>query len=82
MEILTERPGVLHTDTVVVELDVLDYDGHQGLLPLNGRQDCAVLGVEDDPITFDTLRNCKERNYQHRCDVCDGQTHRDPQEGA
>ena len=65
---LTERPGVLHTDAVVVELDVLHYDAHQSLLPLYGWQDCPVLGVENDPITFNTLRNCKERNHDHQSD--------------
>ena len=80
---LTERPGVLHTDAVVVELDVLHYDAHQSLLPLYGWQDSPVLGVQDYPVTFNTLRNCKETIYQHQCSQgFDGQTHRDPQGGV
>lgn len=64
-----DLPCVLHPDTVVVELDELDYDAHESLLPLYGWQDCPVLGVKDDSITFDTLRNCKERNYEDQFKV-------------
>ena len=55
LEVPEERPGVLDSDGVVGELDVGHNDLDQGLLPLDGGQHCPVLGVEDDPVTLDTL---------------------------
>ena len=54
-----EWPGVLHPDAVVDELDVVDDDPHEGLLPLYGGQDRPILAVQDDPVALDTLGNCR-----------------------
>ena len=55
LEVSEERPGVPRPLRVVVSLDELHDDADQRLLPLDGGQHCAELGVEDDPVTLDAL---------------------------
>ena len=55
LEVSEERPGVPRPLRVVVSLDELHDDADERLLPLDGGQHCAELGVEDDPVTLDAL---------------------------
>ena len=55
LEVSEERPGVPRPLRVVVSLDELHDDADERLLPLDGGQHRAELGVEDDPVTLDAL---------------------------
>ena len=76
-----EWPGVLHPDAVVDELDVVDDDPHEGLLPLYGGQDRPVLAVQDDPVALDTLGNCRSEGDQSERTIIRN-TYRAPREAV
>ena len=54
-EVSEQGPGVSNPDSEVCELYVFDDNLDKSLLPLDGGQDSSKLGVEDDPVTLDTL---------------------------
>ena len=54
-EVPEQGPGVPDPDWEVCELDVLDDNLDQGLLPLDCGEDSPELGVKDDPVTLNAL---------------------------
>ena len=54
-KVLEQRPSVPNPDREVCELHVVYNHLDKSLLPLDGGEDSPELGIEDDPVTLDTL---------------------------
>ena len=54
-EVSEQGPGVPNSDREVCKLHIVYNHLDKSLLPLDGGEDSPELGVEEDPVTLDTL---------------------------